>query len=180
MENNYTQQHLHLITDCISGDRKSQKELYDLFAPKMFAICLRFTKNSEDAEDILQESFIKLFNNLHKYRGEGNFGGWVRRIFVNTCIEHIRRKKIDVPISDAIEVSFFDHQKSALEKLYEQDVHKVLNDLSDGYRTVFNLYAIEGYTHKEIADMLGISENTSKSQYCRAKASLRKQFKRAA
>jgi RNA polymerase sigma-70 factor (ECF subfamily) len=162
-----------LIQACITGSRKSQKELYEIFAPKMFALCLKYAKNNMDAEDILQEGFVKLFNNLHRFRGEGSFDGWVRRIFVNTAIEHIRRKNVTTTVGEGLENSIVDRQKSALDNLYEQDIICKANTLSDGYRTVFNLYAVEGYSHKEIANHLGITESTSKSQFSRAKALLR-------
>ncbi len=162
-----------LIQDCVNGNRKSQKELYNLFAPKMFAICLRYAKNQMDAEDILQEGFVKLFNNLHRFRGDGSFDGWVRRIFVNTAIEHIRRKNLTTTVGEGLENSVWDKQKNALDNLYEKDIICTANTLSDCYRTLFNLYAVEGYSHKEIASHLGITESTSKSQFSRAKALLR-------
>ena len=144
-----------------------------MFASKMFAICLRYTKNQMDAEDILQEAFVKLFNNLHRFRGEGSFDGWVRRIFVNTAIEHIRRKNLNTTVGEGLENSVADKHKNALDNLYEKDIITSADTLSDGYRTVFKLYAVEGYSHKEIASQLGITESTSKSQFSRAKALLR-------
>lgn len=162
-----------LIENCVNGNRKSQKELYDMFSPKMYAICLRYTKNQMDAEDILQDAFVKLFNNLYKFRGEGSFEGWVRRIFVNTAIEHLRRNTVKFSESEGFENAIADKQKSALDSLYEKDLIKTSLKLSEGYRTVFNLYAVEGYSHKEIAQKLGITESTSKSQFSRAKAILR-------
>jgi RNA polymerase sigma-70 factor (ECF subfamily) len=162
-----------LIENCINGNRKSQKALYDLFAPKMFAVCLRYAKSQMDAEDILQEGFVKLYNNLHRFRGDGSFDGWVRRIFVNTAIEHIRRKNLNTTISDGLENTIRDKYKNALDNLYEKDLISSANTLSDGYRTVFTMYAVEGYSHKEIASHLGITESTSKSQFSRAKALLR-------
>ena len=159
---------------CISGDRQSQKALYDYYSAKMFAVCLRYAKNQMDAEDILQDAFIKLFNNLSRFRGEGSFDGWVRRIFVNTAIEHIRKNKINsTDISEGIENIVVDMHKNALDNLFEKDLMKTAAHLSDGYKTVFSLYAVEGYSHKEIADKLGITESTSKSQFSRAKAILR-------
>src|SRR3954470_1712619 len=162
-----------LIENCIKGDRKSQKALYDLYSAKMYSICLRYSKNQMDAEDILQEGFVKLYNNLHKFRGEGSFDGWVRRIFVNSAIEHIRRKNLNTTVGEGLENSVADKQQSALDNLYEKDIIKTSKTLSEGYRTVFNLYAIEGYSHKEIAAQLGITESTSKSQFSRARAILR-------
>lgn len=163
----------YLIQNCINGDRKSQKELYDMFASKMYTVCLRYAKNQMDAEDVLQEGFVKLFNNLHRFRGEGSFDGWVRRIFVNTAIEHLRRRTLNTTGSEGIENSIKDKQQNGLDNLYEKDLISTANTLSEGYRTVFTMYAIEGFSHKEIAAQLGITESTSKSQYSRAKAILR-------
>lgn len=163
-----------LIQDCINGNRKRQKELYDLFAPGLYTICFRYVKNQMDAEDILQNGFIKLFNNLHKFRGEGSFEGWVRRIFVNSAIEHLREKRHYFPIESLAESHVPVAPSLPLHNLYEKDLLKTTQILSDGYRMVFNLYALEGLSHKEIARYIGITESTSKSQYSRAKAILRK------
>jgi RNA polymerase sigma factor (sigma-70 family) len=168
-----------LIENCINGDRKSQKELYTLFASKMFPICLRYTKNQMDAEDILQEGFVKLFNNLHKFRGEGSFEGWVRRIFVNTAIESLRKKNLNITGGEGIENTVRDKQQNGLHNLYEKDIMSSANILSSGYKTVFRMYAVEGYSHKEIATQLGITESTSKSQFSRAKALLRTTLQRS-
>lgn len=172
--------HNYLVTgnisleQCIEGDRKSQKDLYDFYSPKMFAVCLRYAKNQMDAEDILQEGFVKLFRNLAQYRGDGSFDGWVRRIFVNTAIEHVRKNKlVSVDITDNIQNSARCTSNNALDSLFENDLKNTTSTLSDGYKTVFNMYAVEGYSHKEIADHLGITESTSKSQFSRAKAILR-------
>src|SRR3954470_13323344 len=116
-----------LIENCIKGDRKSQKALYDLYSAKMYSICLRYSKNQMDAEDILQEGFVKLFNNLHRFRGEGSFEGWVRRIFVNTAIEHIRRKNINTTLGEGLENSVQDMQGNALDHLYEKDIITTAN-----------------------------------------------------
>lgn len=161
-----------LVENCIGGDRRSQKELYEMYSPKMFAVCLRYTKNQTDAEDILQEGFIKLYNNLNRFRGEGSFDGWVRRIFVNTAIEHIRKKNLTANSIEVME-NICDKEISPLDTLYEKDLIKRTSTLSDGYRTVFTMYAVDGYSHKEIANELGITESTSKSQFSRAKALLR-------
>ncbi|MCY7421390.1 MAG: sigma-70 family RNA polymerase sigma factor, partial [Chitinophagaceae bacterium] len=119
MTGTFTLSESRLIENCISGNRKSQKELYDMYAPKMFAICLRYTKNQMDAEDTLQEGFVKLYNNLHRFRGEGSFDGWVRRIFVNTAIEHIRKKNLNITNGEGLENSIADKHKSPLDNLYE-------------------------------------------------------------
>ena len=173
MNINFTQTEASLIENCIKGDRKHQKALYELYSPKLLSICIKYTKNQMDAEDVLQDGFVKLFNNLHKFKGEGSFEGWIRRIFVNTAIEHLRRKKCASIGCEYVENSVSDKQPTALDNLYKKDLLKSTRTLSNGYQTVFNLYAIEGFTHKEIADKLGISESTSKSQFSRAKALLR-------
>jgi RNA polymerase sigma factor (sigma-70 family) len=138
----------------------------------MYAVCLRYAGNAEEAEDILQEGFIKVFRKMDSYRGEGSFEGWIRRIFVNTAIEHFRRKRYLMPVTEKEENTLEGKYNSALDDLGAKDIMALVQELSPGYRTVFNMYVVEGYTHKEIAIMLGISEGTSKSQLSRAKVIL--------
>lgn len=173
MNTNSTHAEETLIANCLRGDRKSQKDLYDLYAPRLFSVCLKYTKNQMDAEDVLQDSFVKLFNNLDKFKGDGSFEGWMRRIIVNTAIEHLRRKRIETRDCDYFQNSLIDKRPTPLDDLYNKDLLKSSRELSKGYQTVFHLYAVEGFSHQEIADKLGISESTSKSQFCRAKAMLR-------
>lgn len=154
-----------------------QEELYQRFSPRMYAVCLRYAGNAEEAQDILQEGFIKVFNKLKSFRGEGSFEGWIRRIFVNTAIEHFRRKRYLQPVTDKEENTIEGNYLSALDDLAEKDILALVQQLSPGYRTVFNMYVIEGYSHKEIADMLNISEGTSKSQLSRAKVILQDMVK---
>lgn len=161
-----------LISGCKEGDRRMQEELYRRFSPRMYAVCLRYASNAEEAEDILQEGFIKIFKKLDSFRGEGSFEGWIRRIFVNTAIEHFRRKRYLQPVTEKEENTIEGKSLSALDGLAEKDILALVRQLSPGYRTVFNMYVVEGYTHKEIGDMLGISEGTSKSQLSRAKVIL--------
>lgn len=158
-----------LIEGCISEDRKMQYQLYERYAPKMYGVCLRYAANAEEAEDILQEGFIKVFKKVGSYRNEGSFEGWIRRIFVNTAIEHFRKKTYLQPITEQEENTLEGKYLSVLDDLAEKDIVQLVQQLSPGYRTVFNMYVIEGYTHKQIADILGISEGTSKSQLSRAK-----------
>lgn len=146
-----------------------QRELYQRFAPKMYGVCLRYAANAEEAEDILQEGFIKVFKKIGSFRSEGSFEGWVRRIFVNTAIEHYRKKIYLQPITDLEENTLEGKYLSVLDSLAEKDIINLVQQLSPGYRTVFNMYVVEGYTHKQIAELLGISEGTSKSQLSRAK-----------
>jgi len=173
MDSNFKYTEALLIEGCLKGDRKSQKALYDKYAPKLFTLCLRYTKHYRDAEDVLQDGFVKLFNNLDKFKGDGSFEGWVRRIFVNTAIQQFRNKKLQTVNSELYENVLLDNKASGLDDLYYKDLLKKWQSLSRGYRTVFQLYAIEGYSHQEIAKVMGISESTSKSQYLRARGMLR-------
>jgi len=168
-ESNHNLLDSDLIKGCVSGDRRMQELLYKKFSPKMYAICLRYAGNTDDAQDLLQEGFIKIYKNLEKFRNEGSFEGWMRRVFVNTSIEHFRRKVNLNSITENEEKGIEDSTWNVLDSLAEKDIIQLIQELSNGYRTVFNLYVVEGYSHKEIGDMLGISEGTSKSQLSRAK-----------
>jgi RNA polymerase sigma-70 factor (ECF subfamily) len=154
---------------CTKGDRKFQQMLYDMFSSRMFGVCLRYANEYNTAQDLLQEGFVKVYRSIEKFRGEGSFEGWVRRIFVNTAIEHLRRKTYLKPIAEKEENTIAYKEKTALDRLGEKDILNLIRELSPGYRTVFNMYVVEGYTHKEIGDILGISEGTSKSQLARAR-----------
>jgi RNA polymerase sigma factor (sigma-70 family) len=166
-----------LIQGCIAGDRKMQETLYHRFSPKMYAVCLRYSNSSDDARDLLQEGFIKVFKNLEKFRGDGSFEGWVRRIFVNTSIEYFRRATTMQSVTETHENTFEDKEWNAFDNLAEKDIFNMIRDLSPGYKQVFNMYVVEGYSHKEIGDLLGISEGTSKSQLARAKMILQRMVK---
>lgn len=159
---------------CLRGERKFQQMLYNMLSPKMFAVCLRYAPDYNTAQDLLQEGFVKVFRHIEKFRGDGSFEGWVRRIFVNTAIEHFRKQVNLYAIHDSDVKGFEYYHQGALETLKEQDIMNMIQKLSDGYRTVFNLYVIEGYSHKDIGEMLGISEGTSKSQLARARYLLQK------
>lgn len=164
-----------LIKGCIEGDKRMHEELYNRFASKMYAVCLRYTNNSDDAQDLLQEGFIKVYRNLHRFRAEGSFEGWIRRVFINSSIEHFRKKSAKLStVSDKEEGTIPDNDISALDTLAERDIIALIQGLSPGYRTVFNLYVVEGYSHREIGELLNISEGTSKSQLARAKGILQK------
>jgi RNA polymerase sigma factor (sigma-70 family) len=166
-----------LISGCIDGDRRMQEELYRRFSPRMYGVCLRYAGNAEEAEDILQEGFIKVYKKLSSFRSEGSFEGWIRRIFVNTAIEHFRRKKYLQPVTEKEESTIEGNYLSILDDLAERDILELVRQLSPGYRTVFNMYVVEGYTHKEIGEIMGISEGTSKSQLSRAKVILQEMVK---
>lgn len=164
------------LKHCIAGRRDAQELLYNYFAPTMFGICLRYASDYHSAEDILQEGFIKVFNNIDRFRGEGSFEGWMKRIFINTAIEYYRKAThysyVDIEL--AADQST---KEVALQNLMKDDLLKVIQQLTPGYRTVFNLYAIEGYSHKEIGKMLNISDGTSKSQLARARMALKRLIK---
>lgn len=163
-----------LIKGCIEGNPEMQKMLYDQFSSKMYGVCLRYAENTEDANDIMQEGFMKVYRSLPKFRAEGSFEGWVRRIFINTSIEHYRKKVKLYNVTEVQENTIEDNELDALDSLAAKDILNIINELSPGYKQVFNMHVIEGYSHKEIADTLGITEGTSKSQLARAKGVLKK------
>ncbi len=165
-----------ILEGCMAGRRDCQEALYNHFAPVMFGLCLRYSKDYHAAEDLLQEGFIKVFNKLDRYRGDGSFEGWLKRIFINTAIEYYRKAKQFIPV-DIEEAKMEIHDDKAIDKLAHNELLKLIQKLPTGYRTVFNLYAIEGYTHREVASMLGISEGTSKSQLARARTILQRSVK---
>ncbi len=174
VETNQLIEETELLLGCLQRDRKMQEILYHRFSAKMYAVCLRYSKNTDDAQDLLQEGFIKVYKNLDKFRREGSFEGWIRRIFVNTSIEHFRRSIKTQLLTEIQEITIEDKEWNALDDLAEKDIITMVQELSPGYRQVFNMYVIEGYTHKDIGELLGISEGTSKSQLARAKAILQK------
>jgi RNA polymerase sigma factor (sigma-70 family) len=161
-----------------SGNPKAQHKLYEIYAPKMFSLCLRYTASKEEAEDIVQEGFIKVFKFLHQYSGQGNFEGWMRRIFVNTAIEYIRKRIYVERLGDSDGLEIKVTGSSGYDSLAHADLQRVIENLSDGYRTIFNMYVVEGFSHREIARMLNITESTSKSQLSRAKIILQKSLSR--
>jgi RNA polymerase sigma factor (sigma-70 family) len=173
-QSNHIPSETDLIQGCINGNRQMQEFLYKKFSPKMYGVCLRYAGNTEDANDILQEGFIKIFKNIGKFRSEGSFEGWIRRIFVNTSIEHFRKKVKLYNVTEVQENTIEDKELDALDLLDAKDIISIVNELSPGYKAVFNMHIIEGYSHKEIAGILGITEGTSKSQLARAKGVLKK------
>jgi RNA polymerase sigma-70 factor, ECF subfamily len=164
-----------IIELCAKHDRKAQQELYDRYSRLLLGVCLRYAADRAEAEDILQESFLKIFFNISDYSGSGSFIGWLRKIAVNTALTNYQKNlkyRYHVEIEDYVSVET--GVTSFEEDFFTSDeLFKVLNELPAGYRMVFNLYAVEGYKHKEIAEMMGIDTNTSKSQYSRAKAVIR-------
>lgn len=174
MENGIVMDDRTLLNDCLNGSSIAQKKLFEKYAPKMMYVCLRYCREREDAEDALQEAFIKVFNSLSKYQYEGSFEGWIRKIVVNCCLDLIRRNKHHEDQTNLDSVDFkITSAGLASDDLQAEDLMKVIQSMPRGYQLVFNMFAIEGYTHKEIAEMLAISEETSKSQYFRARAFLK-------
>jgi RNA polymerase sigma-70 factor (ECF subfamily) len=164
-----------IVKGCIEKNAIAQKYLYDKFARKMMGVCLRYCDSQEEGEDILQMGFITVFEHLNSFKGTGSFEGWIRKIMVNTALTNIRKnKKFKQNVAmDSVEFMLPSTNHIA-ENFAANDLLKIIQTLPTGFRTVFNLYAIEGYSHKEIGDLLNISEGTSKSQYSRAKAHLQK------
>lgn len=162
-----------IIRRCLKGDRKAQKTLFEHFAPKMLYLCRRYAIDAHEAEDMVQEGFVRLFTHLDKFRNTGPFEGWVRRIFVNAAIRYYHREQRhhDVGETDAL-ASSSAADLDALQRMSEQEIIGLLTALPEGYRVVFNLYAIEGYSHAEIAGMLQIQESTSRSQLVKARKML--------
>lgn len=166
-----------LIKGCLRGESWAQKKIYEQYASAMMSVCQRYVGNRETARDLLHDGFVKLFTKIHAYSGTGSFAGWIRRIFVTTALEHLRRndilrysldiENIDLQEDENVDVSVF-------EQFSSDDLFDCVASLPHGFRTVFNMYAIEGYSHAEIASLLDISESTSRSQYSRARVLLQR------
>jgi RNA polymerase sigma factor (sigma-70 family) len=158
-----------LIRSCRDQDPRAQRDVFQLWAPKMLGVCLRYIKDRGEAESVMTGGFLKIFEKINQYSGEGSFEGWVRRIMVNESLGYLRQHKHAFMMVDAEEADCEISFEEADQQLQADELLLMIRQLPDGYRTVFNLYAIEGYSHKEIAEQLGISENTSKSQLSRAR-----------
>jgi len=166
-----------LIRRCVAGERAAQNELYRMFSSKMMYVCLRYSRSREEAEDTLVESFMKVFEHIHQFRNQGSLEGWIRKIAVNTAIEKYRKKNVLYPtisLDDVLEVDF--SAPDALSELSSKELIKMIQKLPAGYQMVFNLYAFEGLKHVEIAERLGISEGTSKSNLFDARAILKREI----
>ena len=162
-----------ILRGCLKNEATAQKELYNRYSPKMLAVCYRFAHNREDAEDMLQEGFIKVFSQIHTFRNQGAFEGWVRRIIVHTCINNLKKNKKFNESVDIIHATSMQVREESVPSIVQaKQVVECIRILPIGYRTVLNLYAIEGYSHREIGNMLDIEESTSRSQYTRAKQML--------
>lgn len=163
-----------LIKGCLRRDRNAQQQLYDLYSAKMYGLCYRYVRHAMEAEDILVTAFTKVFERIAQFKGEGSFEGWIRRIMVNEALTYLRKSRsmyLETELEQADREPDYDRLGDHLEA---EDLMKMIQELPAGYRLVFNMYAIDGYSHKEIAEHLGISENTSKSQLSRARVYLQK------
>ncbi|MBX2931924.1 MAG: sigma-70 family RNA polymerase sigma factor [Chitinophagaceae bacterium] len=162
-----------LINGCINNDALAQRELYNKFSPKMLSLCYRFAYNKTDAQDMLQEGFIKVFSQIHTFQNKGSFEGWIRKIIVHSCINFLKKNK---KFNDSVELDYAENvyvrEENISTIMLAKQVIECIRLLPIGYRTVLNLYAIEGYSHKEIGELLDIQESTSRSQYTRAKVIL--------
>jgi RNA polymerase sigma-70 factor (ECF subfamily) len=166
--------HYALVKDCLKGKASAQKELYDQFASSMLSVCYRYTKSMADAEDVLQEGFVKVFFNLHQYKFQGELGGWIRRIMVTTAINFLKRNaryQSELMFTDE-HLHVVNNDRHPEVKMEARELADMIRQLPPGYQTIFNLYAVEGFNHVEIGKMLGIRESTSRSQYARARALL--------
>jgi len=162
-----------ILQGCLRNEASAQKELYNKYSPKMLAVCYRFGHNKEDSEDMLQEGFIKVFSQIHTFRSQGAFEGWIRRIIVHTCINNLKKNKKFNESVDLIHATSHQIREESVPSIVQaKQVVECIRLLPLGYRTVLNLYAIEGYSHKEISIVLEIEESTSRSQYTRAKQML--------
>jgi len=166
-----------LVIECVKGSIRAQQMLFDKFARKMLGVCLRYAKNTEQAEDVLQDGFIKVYGKLKDFKMEGSLEGWIRRIMVNTALDQIRKNGKLLGNTNIDDVGYkIESNSYVFEGLIAEDLMKLVQAMPTGYKIVFNMFAIEGYTHFEIAETLGISENTSKSQYSRARSYLREKL----
>ena len=174
MKTNKTYSDIELFMGCLQQDPAIQNEVYAIYSGKMYALCLRYVKETAAAEDVLIVGFMKIFERIHQYKGTGSFGGWIRKIMVNECLMYLEKTKnlyLEIGLGDILPPPV---HSQPTDKLDFEDLMKLVNSLPVGYRTVFNLYAIEGYSHQEIAEKLHISQNTSKSQLSHARIHLQK------
>ncbi|MFK8058790.1 MAG: RNA polymerase sigma factor [Polaribacter sp.] len=163
-----------LIKKASNNNREAQEQLFKQHSPKMLGVCRQYVKDLHHAEDLLLQAFLKVFTNLHKFKHEGSFEGWIRRIMVNTCISYNQKKNV-INLSDE-EYVFNDSATESLENTSVEDIQRLIDQLPEGYKMVFNLFAIEGYKHSEIAEKLGVSESTSKSQLFKARKLLQQNY----
>lgn len=170
--------HKEILEGCIKGESSAQRKLFDLYSRLLLGICNRYASSIEEAEDVMQEGFVKIFLNIKEFKGEGSLVAWMRRIMINTAITHyhkMRKHRYHDDLDEVKETKFEDYQWEESE-FSREELFNIIQRMPDGYRMVFNLYAVEGYKHREIADIMNIDENTSKSQYSRARRWLQKRL----
>jgi RNA polymerase sigma factor (sigma-70 family) len=165
-----------LIQGCIREDRECQALLYEKYGDKMFGVCLRYTKTREEAEDVFQDAFVKILNKISSYKHTGSFEGWMRRIMVNTALRSKDKRALKYEVSDIEDVKEPAFDQQLLANMEAKTIVGLISELPDGYQVVFNLFAIEGYSHKEIAEKLGVTESTSRTQYLRARKALQEKL----
>ena len=163
-----------IISECIAGNQKAQAKLYQQFAPKMFGVCLRYAKDRTEAEDNLQEGFIKVFNNLKSFRHDGSLEGWIRRIMINVSLEKFRKQHLLYPVEDVSIYDSVNFSDDVIAKISADDLMKLIQELPPRYKLVFNLYVFEGMSHQEIANEMSITQGTSKSNLARAREILKR------
>ncbi|KAA3623641.1 MAG: RNA polymerase sigma factor [Bacteroidetes bacterium] len=169
----------NLVNGCIKKDRKAQRALYEMYKVQLFRICLRYAKDRPEAEDMLQDGFIKIFADIKQYTGKGSLGGWLSRVMVNTALQYLRKQKRRGHTLEITEIAdTHQAEEVILSDLGAKALTNLIQKLPPGYRVVFNMYVIEGYSHREIAEQLQVTESTSKSQLSKAKAMLRRMFEK--
>jgi RNA polymerase sigma factor (sigma-70 family) len=168
-----------ILQGCINEDRQCQRDLFNRYAGKMMTVCLRYARHRMEAEDILQDAFIKIFDNIKRFENKGSFEGWIRRIVVNTALKNASRHSFQKELMGTDNIVETSEDPSVLSKLSEDEILGLIQQLPDGYRMVFNLYCIEGYSHKEIGEALGIEESTSRSQLVKSRNMLQNKLKDA-
>lgn len=171
----YTDIHKEIIELSKSGNESAQYQLYSLYAKSMYNICMRMLGLREEAEDALQEAFTVIFEKLDTFRFESSFGAWTKRIVINTCLNNLSKRKIDLCFNEEINTEVFESDNNSNDnlELEVKEVHRAINKLPEGYRIILSMYLLEGYDHKEISDILNISESTSRTQYMKAKKKVR-------
>jgi len=164
------------IKQCVKNDRGAQLELYQLFSPVLYGLCLKYMRNEDDAKDVFQEAFVIVFQKIGQYKFEGSFEGWIKRIFINKLLETLKKKKKDVLFLDAFDTNITAEEEIELAPIEQEKLLEYIQELPDQYRMVFNLFVFEKMKHREIAKLLDINEGTSKSNLNRAKAILKKRI----
>lgn len=176
----FENQEQQLIKDCLRGDRTAQRTLYELYSGKMMAVCLRYCKDRETAKDLLHDGFVKIYTHLDSFKGAGSFEGWIRRIMVNTALEFLRKQNDEGYHLDVEEAwSLSDDSIGALDRMQVEELIQLIQQLPDTYRTTFNLFVVEGYSHKEIAETMNITESSSRVYLTRARQLLQNMLLKA-